>query len=186
MFSITQGAVPDDALLKTYPGGAHPERWRQLGDCFAISVDRVISLAEFVFAFYTSPEFRFERVILALLAGAPSTDTEARSLAEGSASSFAIWRLGERTATQLLVCDRYERTRSWFRVVPLNDGKTLLQFGSAVASRGGPRTATIARGFCFRLLLKFHVMYSQILLQAAKRGVMRNRMTGTDAGQGSR
>jgi len=42
------------------------------------------------------------------------------------------------------------------------------------------------RGFCFRLLLKFHVMYSQILLQAAKRGVMRNRMTGTDAGQGSR
>jgi len=66
MFSITQGAVPDDALLKTYPGGAHPERWRQLGDCFAISVDRVISLAEFVFAFYTSPEFRFERVILAL------------------------------------------------------------------------------------------------------------------------
>lgn len=173
MFSITQGTVPDDALLKTYPGGAHPERWRQSGDCFAISVDRVISLTEFVFAFYTSSEFRLERVILALLAGASSTDSEARSLAEGSATSFAIWRLGERTGTQLLVCDRYERTRSWFRVVPLNEGKTLLQFGSAVASRGGARTSTIARGFFFRLLLKLHVMYSQVLLQAAKRGVMR-------------
>ena len=52
-------------------------------------------------------------------------------LADGFGTSFAIWRVGERTTTQLLMCDRYERTRSWFCVVPLGGGKTLLRFGSA-------------------------------------------------------
>jgi hypothetical protein len=174
MFSVTQDAVPHDSLLRTYRGGARPDCWRGRGDCFAVSVDRVVSLAEFVFAFYTSPIFRIERLLLGIFAGAPSTDTEARLLAEGSGMSFAIWRVGERTATQLLMCDRYERTRSWFGVVPLSDRSTLLQFGSAVASMNGPRTATTARGTLFQLLLKFHVVYSQVLLHAAKRVAMRN------------
>src|ERR1700723_1218779 len=98
MFSVTQDSVPENALLRTYYGGARPERWRESGDCFAISVDRVVSLAEFVFAFYTSPVFRIERLLLGTFAGAPSTDTEARLLAEGSGVAFAIWRVGERTA----------------------------------------------------------------------------------------
>ena len=179
MFSITQDDVPENALLCTYRGGLRPERWGGSGDCFSVAVDRVTSLTEFVFAFYTSPVFRIERLILRLLAGAPSTDAEARWLAEGSGTSFAIWRVGERAATQLLMCDRYERTRSWFGVVPLKDGRTLLQFGSAVASGSDHRSAArTARGNLFRVLLRFHVMYSQVLLHAAKRGVMRNRPEG--------
>jgi hypothetical protein len=173
LFSVTQGALPNDALLRTYRGGPRPERWRESGDCFAVCVDRDVSLAEFVFAFYTSPVFRIERLILGFLAGALSTDSEARRLAEGSETSFAIWRVGERTATQLLMCDRYEWTRSWFRVVLQNDGKTLLQFGSAVASKNEGRPATGTSGRLFRLLLKFHVAYSHVLLHAARRGVMR-------------
>jgi hypothetical protein len=73
------------------------------------------------------------------------------------------------------MCDRYERTRSWFEVVPLSDGKTLLQFGSAVASGSVERSASKIRVSLFRIFLKFHVMYSQLLLHAAKGGVMRNR-----------
>lgn len=172
MATVTHGALPNDALLRTYRGGPRPERWRESGDCFAVSVDRVVSLAEFVFAFYTSPVFRIERLILGLLAGTLSTESEALRLAEGHETSFAIWRVGERTATQLLMCDRYEWTRSWFRVVPLNDGKTLLQFGSAVASRKGGQSSTRTSGGLFRLLLKFHVAYSRVLLHAARRGVM--------------
>jgi hypothetical protein len=175
MFSVTQGPVPDDALLKTYLGGDRPERWRESGDCFVVSVDRAVSLAEFVFAFYTSPVFRVERLLLGVFAGAPSTDAGCCRLAGGSGTSFAVWRVGERMATQLLMCDRYERTRSWFRVVPLCDGKTLLQFGSAVASRSGTQTPTCARKSLFRMLSKFHVVYSQILLHAAKRRVMRSQ-----------
>jgi hypothetical protein len=180
MFSIAQDHLADDALLKTYRGGLRPERWGRYGDCFSVTVDRAVNLAEFVFAFYTSPLFRIERWLLGALMGVPSSDSGARALADGSAASFAVWYVGERTATQLLMCDRYERTRSWFRVVSLDGGRTLLQFGSAVAAAGAERAeraerADRARGRAlggkFRLLLGFHVFYSHLLLHAAKIGV---------------
>src|SRR5882724_7325901 len=171
MFSIAREPVTDDALLKTFRGGKRSERWGKYGDCFSIPVDRVVSLADFVFAFYTSPVFRIERLLLRALVGAPSSDSDARALADGSAASFAVWYVGERTATQLLMCDRYERTRSWFRVVSLDGGRTLSQFGSAIAAPRADRAGDRALGGRFRLLLGFHVVYSQLLLHAAKIGV---------------
>jgi hypothetical protein len=175
MLSIAREAVPDDSLLKTHRGAVHPERWGDSGDCFSVSVERAASLADFVFAFYTSPLFRIERLILRVLAGAPADDGDARALARGAATTFSIWYMGERTATQLLMCDRYERTRSWFRVVPLGGGRTLLQFGSAVAAGPGDAgSKTRTSSAVFRLLLGFHIVYSQLLLSAAKTGVMRN------------
>jgi hypothetical protein len=177
MFSITQEAAPEDALLKTYRGGVHPERWGRYGDCFSVRVDRAVSLRDFVFAFYTSPVFRIERWMLRAFVGAPSSDRDARDLADGSAASFAAWYVGDRTATQLLMCDRYERTRSWFRVLALDGGGTLLQFGSAVAAARdeGRAAATQSRGF--RLPLGLHVLYSQVLLNAAKNSLNRARAT---------
>ena len=175
MFSVVRESVPDDALLKTYRGGARPDRWGRYGDCFSVAVDRAVNLADFVFAFYTSPVFRIERLILRALIGTPSSDAEARALADGSAASFAVWYVGERTATQLLLCDRYERTRSWFRVVALSGGRTLLQFGSAVAAARGDRTGTSSLGGTFRLLLRVHVLYSQVLLHAAQAGCSAGR-----------
>jgi hypothetical protein len=184
MFSIAREAVPEDSLLKTHRGAVHPERWGNYGDCFSVSVERGASLADFVFAFYTSPLFRIERLILGVLARAPAGDGDAHALAQGSATRFSIWYAGERTVTQLLMCDRYERTRSWFQVVPLDGGRTLLRFGSAVAAApatAAPSSAASAdaakaatSSAVFRLLLGFHILYSQLLLSAAKAGVMRN------------
>jgi hypothetical protein len=178
MFSITQGAAPEDALLKTYRGGLHPERWGRYGDCFSVKVARAVSLADFVFAFYTSPVFRIERWLLRAFIGAPSSDAGARDLAKGSASSFAAWYVGDRSATQLLMCDRFERTRSWFRVVALDGGGTLLQFGSAVAAARGGESGTAIQSRRFRLLLGFHVLYSQVLLNAAKESLNKARRAG--------
>ena len=174
MFSIQQETLPVDALLKTYRGGLRPERWGAYGDCFSVTVDRAVNLAEFVFAFYTSPVFRIERWLLRLFIGARSSDQDAWGLADGSKASFAAWYVGDRTATQLLMCDRYERTRSWFRVAPLDGARTLLQFGSAVAA-AHRRTAAASPGRKFRFLLRFHVLYSQMLLHAAKVGLMKPR-----------
>ena len=165
MFSIVRQAVPADALLKTYRGGAHPDRWESYADCFAIIVDRDVSLSEFVFAFYTSALFRIERFMLRVVCGTPSSQSDTRALADASAVEFAVWYVGERTATQLLMCDRYERTRSWFRVEPMHGGKTRLQFGSAVASTNGASAAAPAGRFS--ALLRFHILYSQLLLHAA-------------------
>jgi hypothetical protein len=168
MFSVTREAVPDDSLLKTFRGGVHPERWGGYADCFEVTVERTVTLSEFVYAFYTSPAFRIERLLLRLLIGAASTRADARAVAEGTATRFAAWYVGERSATQLLMCDRYERTRSWFSVAPLAGNRTRLQFGSAVAAArdGGNGPKQRVKGF--RLMLRFHVLYSLVLLHAAK------------------
>jgi len=71
------------------------------------------------------------------------------------------------------MCDRYEKTRSWFRVVSLDGGRTVLQFGSAVSAKPDRRTGVAAMSVVFRLLMGFHVQYSRILLNAARRGVMK-------------
>jgi len=176
MFSITQEAAPEDALLKTYRGGVHPERWGRYGDCFSVRVAGVVSLADFVFAFYTSPVFRIERWLLRAFVGAPSSDSGVRALADGSAASFAAWYVADRTTTQLLMCDRYERTRSWFRVLALEGGGTLLQFGSAVVAAPDKGTGAATRSRGFRLLLGFHVLYSRLLLNAARNSLNKVRV----------
>jgi hypothetical protein len=167
MLAITRESVPEDALLRTFRGGAHPERWGRYADCFAVSVERNVTLAQFVFAFYTSPLFLIERGLLRLLINAPSSRADARAIADGASDKFAVWYVGQRTATQLLMCDRYERTRSWFRVEP-EGGGTRLQFGSAVAAKRGENADAARRPATFSLLLSFHVLYSQALLRAAE------------------
>jgi hypothetical protein len=164
VFAITRESVPEDALLRTFRGGVHPERWGRYADCFAVNIDRNVTLAQFVFAFYTSPLFRIERGLLRLLISAPSSRDDARAIADGTSDKFAAWYAGQRTATQLLMCDRYERTRSWFRVELQRDGSTRLRFGSAVAAKPD----VPQRPAAFSLLLWLHVLYSQALLRAAK------------------
>jgi hypothetical protein len=175
MFSITQKPLPTDALLATYRGGTHPDRWGLQGDCFEVTVHQPVSLTDFVAAFYTSQVFRIERLVLQVLARAPSTDAQARAVAEGSGCSFAVWRVGERTSTQLLMCDRYEKTRSWFRVVPIGGAYTTLQFGSGVTSNERSSKRSMSAGF--RLLMRFHVVYSQVILHAAVRSLARGSRT---------
>jgi hypothetical protein len=164
-----------ESLLKTYRGGSRPERWVGQGDCFSVAVAQPVSLSDFVYAFYTSPVFRMERAILRILASGPSTDAEARGVADGSGSSFAIWRVGERTTTQLLMCDRFEKTRSWFQVAPMEGGGTLLRFGSAVAASRNRETGVLLAGRGFHWLMGIHVLYSRVLLSAARREVMKRR-----------
>lgn len=173
MFSVRPQAVPEDSLLKTFRGGAHPERWGRYADCFEVTVDRNVTLADFVFAFYTSPLFRLERLLLRILIGAASSQSDARAVAQGSASQFAAWYVGERTSTQLLMCDRYERTRSWFRVVPISGNRTRLLFGSAVAGTRDAGRDTLHRGGGFRVMLRLHVLYSHRLLHAAAKRATR-------------
>lgn len=174
MHSVIQEPLAADALLKTYRGGKHPERWGKYGDCFSVSINQRVSLGEFVFAFYTTPLFRTERAILRVFAASPSTDDDARQLLAGSQDTFAAWQLAARTDTQLLMSDRYGKTRSWFRVTPQDAGGTLLQFGSAVASvPGADETARMSTGF--HLLLGFHRLYSRMLLRAALRRLLGRR-----------
>ncbi len=161
-----QQPVPGDALLQTYRGD-RPERWGRYADCFSVHVDQAITLNQWVLAFYTSRLFRIERVILGVFARAPSTDEQAREVAAGQRETFAVWMVGARTHDQLLMCDRYGATRSWFRVVPV-EGGTVLQFGSAVAARrASDGSIRVGRGFS--VMLGLHKIYSKLLIGAAMR-----------------
>jgi hypothetical protein len=169
MAHVSPGEVPADSLLITFAEGSHPERWRHYVDCYAICVKRPVTLQEFVRAFYTSRLFKVERWLLALAAGAPSSDEQAHALADGRRDTFAVWRVGARTEDQLLMCDRYGKTRSWFAVQGNDTAGTILKFGSAVAGGSGP-TGSPRMGWRFRALLGFHRLYSRLLLKAAARG----------------
>jgi hypothetical protein len=162
--SIRACALPDDALLARYKrDGAYT-------DCYSTEVGRCVSHAEYVETFYTGSVFKLERLLLAWFAAKPSTDMQARELARGALGSFSAWKVEDRTANQLLMCDLGGRTRSWLMVVPLQTGSaevTRLYFGSAVVPLRDQASGRSRLGLLFKALLGFHKLYSRVLLQAA-------------------
>jgi hypothetical protein len=169
VFGIIRSASPTDALLVTHHG-RRPEQWGGYHDCFRICVSGRVTLEQFVAAFYTSWLFRLERALQRVFLAIPSSDADAYALARGTRNSFAAWYVGARTPTELLMCDRWEHTRSSFRVGPDGDGGTELCFGSAVAGRRRAN-GSFAMSPLFLALLGFHVLYSHLLLQAAARSL---------------
>ena len=172
--SIQPCSLPGDALLNAYrTSGAYT-------DCYATDIDGSVSHQQFVTAFYTTPLFKLERVILKWAVSRPSTDTDAQQLAAGAVDTFAAWHVEKRSENQLLMCDLHGRTRSWLMVAPLKTDRgpaTRLYFGSAVVPVKSASTDTPTLGFGFRALLGFHKMYSKALLSAA-----RSRLNGIAPG----
>lgn len=103
---IISEELPDEALLQTYQqAGAYT-------DCFTTEIEVLISQTDFVEAFYTTPLFKLERLILCC-ACLPSSDQQAAKLARGETQNFAAWKMEARNDQQLLMCDFRGRTRSW-------------------------------------------------------------------------
>lgn len=173
MAEVRAVPVPPQALLQAYRAGAG------YADCFVIEVPQSVQFASFVEAFYTSPLFRVERTILALLASKPSSDQDARELSMGVVSRFAAWTVEGRAPNQLLLADFTGRTRSWLMAEPLGEpvgsGGTRLYFGSAVVPRRDPKTGQQTMGAGFQALLGFHQLYSRLLLRAAVSRLLRRQ-----------
>ena len=172
--AIQPCSLPDDALLNTYrTSGAYT-------DCYATDVDGAVSHQQFVTAFYTTPLFKLERLILKWAVSRPSTDADVQRLASGTIDAFAAWSVEKRSENQLLMCDMHRRTRSWLMVVPLTTDHgpaTRLYFGSAVVPVKSAVSDTPTHGLAFKALLGFHKMYSKALLSAAK-----SRLNGIECG----
>lgn len=168
--------MPEWSLQRTFRNVPRPEVWDHYRDCFVTTVPRTVSLADYVDAFYNSWLFKLERWILAVLLRLPSRDDEPRRLVQGSCERFSAWVLTARTDEQLLMSDFQSATRSWFAVAPTSGGScvvTQLYFGSGIAAvldgtQGAPRMT-----LGFRLLGGFHVLYSRLLLAAARARLLR-------------
>jgi hypothetical protein len=136
-------------------------------DCYTAVLERPVTHADFVEAFYTGGVFKIERLLLRWFLSKPSTDAQVKQLAAGEVDTFSAWHVEGRATNQLLLCDVQGRTRSWLMVVPAAQGSsTHVYFGSAVvpvADRAGKRRM----GGLFKALLGFHKLYSRLLLGAA-------------------
>ncbi len=165
MFSIEPCPLPDEALLGKYVrSGAYT-------DCYRTETPGAVTHAQYVSAFYTTLIFKLERVILKWAVSKPSSDAQARELADGTIDKFAAWYVENRCENQLLMCDFQGRTRSWLMVSPVGNGskiKTRLYFGSAIVPVQNTNTGRTSLGLGFRTLLGFHKKYSEILLYSAR------------------
>ena len=134
-------------------------------------IEAVVSLQDYVVAFYTTTLFKTERVILRWLASLPSTDAEARELVRGTRDTFAAWNVEDRSANQLLLIDVRQQTGSWFMCEAQTQG-TRLYFGSVVFRR---KETPLGRElhWSYRSLLSVHRLYSRALLAAARSRVLR-------------
>ena len=117
-------------------------------------------LQSLVVAFYTSPLFKLERMVLRIFAKAPSQDAEVLALAEGACDRFAVWRVEARNDREILLGDASGRTKSWLAV---RDGR--IWFGSVVVPV--KRRGRLVLGPVFDTLLGAHKVYSRMLLSAA-------------------
>jgi hypothetical protein len=157
MFSIEKCFAPENTFLEKYLMDGN------YVDCYVTTIDQQVSFPEFIFAFYTTWLFKIEQFILTHTVQKPSTDVDAKQLADNEIDKFAAWTVEDRNKNQILMCDFLSRTRSWLMVEKAGD-KTKLYFGSAVV----PKKRGAGLGFIFILLLGFHQMYSVLLLYFAK------------------
>lgn len=164
---VRRTELPVQALLRRYLRDGH------YADCYVVEVPVVVSQAEFVEAFYTTPLFKLERAILAAAVRKPSTDADARALARGERDAFAAWTVEERNDTQLLLADFMGRTRSWLMAELNGRGGTRLHFGSAVVPKHDRHNGRTRLGTGFGLMLGFHKLYSRALLAAARNRLRR-------------
>lgn len=171
MFSIERSELPGNSLLSVYrDSGAYT-------DCYATDIDGRVSQAEYINAFYTSLPFKTERFILKWAVSRPSSDEDARLLAEAKTETFAAWYVEAREDDQILLSDYRDRTRSWLMSEPIAADTTRLYFGSAVIPADDRETGEKRMGTSFSLLLWFHRLYSQVLLSSAKSGLSTQRET---------
>jgi Trk-type K+ transport system membrane component len=160
---IRVSEVPQDSLLGRYAAsGAYT-------DCYVTELPASVTHAQFVEAFYTTALFKLERLLLGVLLSRPSTDAQAKQLAEGQLSSFAAWSVESRAENQLVLATG--RTRSWLMVTAGSSAlptSTRLFFGSAVVPPGSSTGARSSMGLVFTALLVFHKLYSRALLLSAR------------------
>lgn len=154
--------VPDDALLQRYVG-----QGATYTDCFTVEIPQQVSLDQYVSAFYTTPLFRAERLVLTVGMRKRIRDSDIDAMLSGVSENFAFWRVEARGENELLMCDLSGSTRSWFGVQPEATGSTRLFFGSVVVAKEGEPLSKIVE-----ITEGLHIMYSRGLLAAARRRLL--------------
>ncbi|CUI95273.1 hypothetical protein [Cognatishimia activa] len=173
MFSIRPCPHPETSYLKAY--SSRPDHYT---DCFETTAVDEVSLTELVEAFFTSPVLRLERKLLGL-AGMPSTTAAVTALANGAGTKVSGWETEQRDENQLLLAIFQNGIRTWLMVERDGTG-TKLFFGSAVVPKNaGSENPKL--GWWVNAFMGFHLLYSRIVLAAAKFQVRRMKRRAATA-----
>lgn len=152
----------EDSFLNVY------RQQRAYTDSYALDFSHGVTLSQYVEAFYSSKVFKIERWLLNCLFNCYANDELAGCLGRGEVSQFSIWTVEMRDDEQLLLCDVFQRTRSWLmcRQSPDPSKGTQLYFGSAVLPKRHSTDGKPVFGCAFHALHGFHHAYSQALLRS--------------------
>jgi hypothetical protein len=161
--------------LPSYALSASYKKQGAFVDCYYIDIAKDINLDEYIQAFYTTTLFKLERSLLSLATFKRTTDHEAVELSLGKSSRYSIWTVEGRESNQILLRDFTGNTRSWLMVQKPNQNEIgiRLLFGSVVVPKGVTKNGQGSFGVLFHLFGKFHQIYSQALLSAAYRKLLR-------------
>ncbi len=167
---IDETPLPENALLQKYVKSG------DYTDCFSVVIDKHVSQADFIEAFYNSRVFKLERFILTCLVFKPSSDRQAAQLAIGTIEKYAAWNLEARNENQLLMCDFKQATRSWLmteKIEPNESTQTRLFFGSALIARTNQQNNEKSIPFLIKSMVPAHQFYSKCLLNSTAAKLLR-------------
>lgn len=165
--------APEGALIRRYTTtlGAY-------SDCFYVDIPAEVTLSDYILAFFSTPIFRMERLILNLLPSGRSNKRCVLDLASGSGKKMASWKTERRDENQLLLAVGNGPIRTWLMVQDnqLSKHTTRLYFGSAVLPTRITKDGHPKLAFVFRMFLGLHIFYSRLLLWWAARDLSRKTL----------
>jgi hypothetical protein len=160
MKQVIELQIPDGSLI-----AQQAELFGYYTDCYGIELGHAATLPEFISAFYTTPLFRLERLILSLTPRGRMKDADVMALSSGESGRMAVWKVEARRDCEILLSAG--RTKSWLMVAPSQSGSQLF-FGSVVVPEPPKREGGSPRlGPVFDSLLSAHRIYSRLLLGSA-------------------
>ena len=146
-------------------------------DCFVATVEGHIDFQTLIDVFFDTWVFRIERLILAAAGMRPANYQALQQLASGKTDHFAAWKVVQRDTSQMLLAVPGSGIRTWLMVQPVNTDptSTRLYFGSAIVPKPGVDGEKAQKALLRRLMNRFHLFYSKLLLSAAVKALNRRR-----------
>ncbi|MFT6557059.1 hypothetical protein [Sneathiella sp.] len=161
--------IPDSSYMQVYDKTPGCQT-----DAFCFKVDFSVSLEHFIHAFFDSPIFRLERLLIRILTRKQAGLIQVKKLASGTEKTFAVWQVAKRSNREILMKVGTGPIRSWLAAYPDQEGRTSLYFGSAVLPTKGGKNGSQQVGFLFQATAWFHEFYSRLLLQSAAKNLAKH------------
>ena len=177
VMSLHSGSAPEGALIRRYttnPGG--------YSDRFYVDIPADVTLSDYILAFFSTPIFRMERLILNLVPSGRSNEQCVLDLASGTGDKMAGWKTEKRDENQLLLAVGDGPIRTWLMVQGTQSSETTptkttrLYFGSAVLPTSMTKDGHPKLAIVFKLFSGLHIFYSRLLLWWAARDLRRKTL----------